>query len=104
MEMMIPKMITPITLNSRLTQATRFPFVVEPTLEIRAVVQEPIQAPRQMYTAILAVIIPFMARDWSTPIEAEELCMMQVTTNPTKIPSKGLAPRTVIARTKISES
>ena len=68
-----PNKREPTTLNIRWIQAARFPVLEVPTLEIRAVTQEPIFCPRVIYMAALVVTTPLRARVCKIPTEADEL-------------------------------
>ena len=50
-----------------------------------------------MGTAVEKVITPVDARACRIPTDAEELCMMAVSTMPIRIPAKGFEKRIIIA-------
>ena len=60
--------------------------------------------PRHIYTAALVVTTPFIAKVWSTPTDADELCITAVTIAPTKTPRKGLLPSKAKACANIGAS
>ena len=64
-------------------------FFEEPEDERIAVKHDPISAPRHMNTAVPAGTTPYAASVWSTPTDADELCIIPVTTIPIRIPRRG---------------
>ena len=82
-------MAAPKMLNSKWIIATRFAFLLVPMDASIAVTQVPIFVPKIMNTAVSIPTSSCIARAWSMPTEAEELCMTAVIPIPMRIPSSG---------------
>ncbi len=76
------------------TTATLRAFLLTPILDKRAVTHVPIFCPMMIGSAVPYVTVPVKVSACRIPTEADELCMIPVTTAPANTPSKGLVNKT----------
>ncbi len=86
------------------SQAARCALRFAPIAPMRPVTAEPMFAPIRAGSMAPKVSDPDMDIDCSTPMEAEELCRITVTTRPTSSPRNGFSAKAVIRLVKDGSS